>query len=432
MYRTGDLVRWLPDGQLQYLGRADEQVKIRGFRVELGEVRAALAALDGVAQAAVLMREDRPGDTRLVGYVTGSVDPAALRAELADRLSAHLVPAAVVAVPALPMTANGKLDTTALPAPEYRTGAYRAPGTPVEEALAEVFGRVLGVERVGVDESFLDLGGDSISAMRLVAAVNAELAADVSVSTVFEAPTVEALSARLSTTDGSTAAAIAPVQVLRNGTGVPLFALPAVSGLSWPYLAVGAHVPGPVVGIQQSLGDDEAAPGSLRDVAVTYADRIQAHHPDGPYRLIGWSFGGVLAHAVAVELERRGAAVPRVILLDAEPSLSELAGQAVDRRQLEELGRYDRLLDHIVQNFDTNVRLYRDHEAGVFGGDLVVFSAERDGADRAGYLERRWRLHATGDVTVIPVDASHHEMLSAAALQSYGPRLRELLDRESG
>ena len=375
------------------------------------------------------MREDRPADTRLVGYVTGTADPAALRAELADRLPAHLVPAAVVAVPALPMTVNGKLDARALPAPEYRTGAYRAPGTPTEHALAVVFGRVLGVERVGVDESFFDLGGDSISAMRLVAAINAELAADVSVSAVFEAPTVEALGERLAARDGSVVT-IPPMQVLRTGTGVPLFGLPAVSGLSWPYLALGAHVPGPVVGIQQSLGDGEVAPGSLLDVAATYADRIQAHHPAGPYDLIGWSFGGVVAHAVAVELQRRGAVVSRVFLLDAEPSLSELANHAVDRRQVEELGRYDRLLDHIVQNFDTNVRLYRDHEAGVFGGDLVVFSAERDGPDRADYLERRWRAHATGEVTVIPVDCTHQEMLSAPALESYGHRLHAFLDRE--
>ena len=145
MYRTGDLVCWGADGQLRYLGRADEQVKIRGYRIELGEVQAALAGLDGVEQAVVIAREDRPGDKRLVGYVTGTAEPAEIRAALAERLPAYMVPAAVVVLDALPLTVNGKLDTRALPAPEYREAdRYRAPASAIEEILAGIYAQVLG------------------------------------------------------------------------------------------------------------------------------------------------------------------------------------------------------------------------------------------------------------------------------------------------
>ena len=197
MYRTGDLVRWRSDGQLQYLGRGDEQVKIRGYRIELGEVQTALAGLDGVDQAAVIAREDRTGDKRLVGYVTGTADPAQLRRALARRLPTYMVPAAVVVIPDLPLTVNGKLDTRVLPVPDYAAAKYRDPATPTEDMLAGIYARVLGVERVGVDDSFFDLGGDSLSAMRLVVAINTGLDAGLSVRTVFEAPTVARLAPRI-------------------------------------------------------------------------------------------------------------------------------------------------------------------------------------------------------------------------------------------
>ena len=210
---------WGADGQLRYLGRADEQVKIRGYRIEPGEVQAAMAALDGVEQAVVIAREDRPGDPRLVGYVTGTAEPATVRAALAERLPAYLVPAAVVALAAIPLTVNGKLDKQALPTPEYHhTDQYRAPTTPTEEILAGIFAQILGEDRVGVDDSFFDLGGDSLSAMRLIAAVNSRMDGSLGVRALFEAPTVAQLALRV----GADEDRLDPLVAVERPTVVPL------------------------------------------------------------------------------------------------------------------------------------------------------------------------------------------------------------------
>jgi amino acid adenylation domain-containing protein len=174
MYRSGDLVRWTGAGDIVFVGRADDQVKLRGFRVEPGEVEAVLAAHPAVAQAVVVVREDQPGVKRLVGYVVladaDEFDPAPLRAHLASVLPDFMVPAAFVPLPAIPVTANGKVDRRALPAPEFTGSAeYCAPRTPAEQVLCELFAEVLGVERVGVQDGFFELGGDSIIAIQLVA-----------------------------------------------------------------------------------------------------------------------------------------------------------------------------------------------------------------------------------------------------------------------
>nr|WP_082947556.1 non-ribosomal peptide synthetase [Mycobacterium sp. E2479] len=263
MYRTGDRVRWRSDGQLQYLGRVDEQVKIRGYRIEVGEVRAALAGLDGVRQAAVIAREDRPGDKRLVGYVTGTADSDEIRAALAERLPAYMVPAAVIVIDALPLTSNGKLDTRALPAPAYQdSDHYRAPSSPVEDILAGIYAQVLGLERVGADESFFDLGGDSLTAMRVIAAVNTALDSELAVRALFEAPTV----ARLATRIGAGGGGLEPLVAGERPAVVPLsFAQNRLWFLDQ------LHGPSPVYNMAVALRlrgslDDEALGAALADV----------------------------------------------------------------------------------------------------------------------------------------------------------------------
>ncbi|WP_158885988.1 non-ribosomal peptide synthetase [Amycolatopsis anabasis] len=196
MYRTGDLARWRPDGQLEILGRVDDQVKIRGHRVEPGEIESVLVTHPDVTRAAIAVREDRPGARRLVAYLVGSGDPARVREFLADRLPEYLVPAAFVTLPELPLTPTGKVDRAALPAPAGRPAVdteYAAPGTPTEERLAELWGEVLGVERVGVRDDFFALGGDSILSIRLVSGIRAGFEVNLSPRVIFDAPTVAAL-----------------------------------------------------------------------------------------------------------------------------------------------------------------------------------------------------------------------------------------------
>ncbi|MBE1535922.1 non-ribosomal peptide synthetase [Actinomadura algeriensis] len=201
MYRTGDLARRARDGSIEYLGRTDDQVKIRGFRIEPAEAQAVLAARPGVEQAAVVVREDRPGEPRLVGYYVGGADPGDLRAALAAALPDYMAPSALVPLDALPRTVNGKLDRAALPAPEADV-SDRGPRDARETALCAIFAELLGLDRVGIDDDFFALGGHSLLAARVAAKARAELGRSLSIADVFEAPTVAALAPRLTAAEG--------------------------------------------------------------------------------------------------------------------------------------------------------------------------------------------------------------------------------------
>ncbi|WP_305037094.1 amino acid adenylation domain-containing protein, partial [Mycobacterium sp. CnD-18-1] len=477
MYRTGDVVRWGADGELQYLGRADEQVKIRGYRIELGDVRAVLAGLEGVEQAAVIAREDRPGDKRLVGYVTGSADPAEIRVRLAERLPSYMVPAAVTVVDSLPLTVNGKLDVRALPVPDYTAGElYRAPETPMEQVLAGIYAQVLGLERVGVDDSFFDLGGDSLSAMRVVASINASLDTDLAVRIMFDAPTVRSLAQQVGRAES--AEEVVPVEILKQGNGVPLCCIHDGFGLSWSYRALAQYVDGPIIGINQT---PEPQTQSIRSMAANYADRLQKLYPTGPYRILGWSFGGVVAHALAVELQRRGCEVQRLVLLDGllNPNrfwkriTRKIAGnQAVAEGWVLDyilrtnrvrvplhvgLLTYSRVADIIARHGASppSPQLVRfmarsvgagqlmllDHAPDVFDGDVVMFSAARSRCEGTGgdglaarfarvrnrraarSLLHSWRPYVSGEITVLPVGCTHFEMFLPQALNTYAQQL---------
>ncbi|MGW0534029.1 non-ribosomal peptide synthetase [Streptomyces sp. NPDC003032] len=349
MYRTGDVVRWRPDRTLDYLGRADGQVKVRGFRVEPAEIEAALTTHPSVARAAVVVREDRPGDRRLVAYAapaTGTApDPAALREHLAAKLPRHMVPAAVVLLDALPYTANGKLDRRALPAPEYTPTAGRAPATVTEKALCDLFAEVLGLAAApGVEDGFFDLGGHSLLATRLTARIEARLGVRVGIQTLFEAPTPAALASRMDTSspvDTSSRAddGLAVLLPLRSeGSRPPLFCVHPAAGISWVYSGLLRHLPDrPVYGLQaHGLSEPDAAPDSITTMAADYLARIRTVQPNGPYHLLGWSFGAGVAHAMAASLRDDGEEVALLAMLDGYPSVGTGASFTADDPQVQD------------------------------------------------------------------------------------------------
>ncbi|OBJ70863.1 hypothetical protein A5643_09135 [Mycobacterium sp. 1274756.6] len=495
MYRTGDLVVWGRDGQLRYVGRADDQVKIRGYRIELGEVQAVLAAAAGVGQAVVVVREDRPGDKRLVGYVTevtpGVVDSVAVRDGLRQRLPDYMVPAVVVVIEAVPLTVNGKLDKRALPVPDYvDIDRYRGPSSPTEEILAGIFRQVLGLERVGVDDSFFDLGGDSLSAMRTIAAINQAFDTDVAVRVLFDAPTVRGLAGQVGRTDNTTE--VLPIEVLRHGTGIPLFCIHDGFGLSWSYRTLADYVDCPIIGVNHITEEADADRVTIPAMARNYADRIQALYPDGPYRLLGWSLGGLVAHELAIELQHRGCEVHGLVLLDAplnangmnrlaarvsrllarsrtfaERMVSEYVFRTnhiavptplrpLTYRRAEALLRRRggggftlpprEIFDIMVDSFTATQFALLDYTPRVFDGATAIFSANQDINDDTNWrllLPRQrhvrsqfafqtdlqsWRPYIAGDVTADSVDCTHYEMLSAAALQQYGKQLQRFFE----
>ncbi|MGW5376733.1 amino acid adenylation domain-containing protein, partial [Nocardia sp. NPDC003999] len=478
LYRTGDIVRW-HDGALEYLGRSDFQVKLRGQRVELGEIEAVLTSHPQVRHAAVSVVRGATGD-RLVAYVVGApgttLDEAALAAHARAALPSYMVPSAVVALAELPLNASGKLDRKALPAPPLVARPYRAPGTPLERTVLEVFDEVLEpgpAHRVGMDDDFFGLGGTSLVATRAVSRLRTLTGAEVRVQWFFTDPTPAALAARIMAAladdhdyDQDSNAALGVLLPIRTmvphdvAAAEPLFCLHPMYGLSWCYAGLARYVPAgtPIFGLQSpALTEEGYLPESLFEMAHRYVAEIRAVQPHGPYRLLGWSLGGVLAHAVATELQAAGEEIGLLTMLDSHPDIDVTDFRAAIREALAELGiGADALLpgegdvhdlsedalaalhatippDMAVLTPDRVRRIYRsavrsaeliaEHRPNVFRGRLDYFSAAGHDTAAAG-----WQPYVDGRVDDHPVGVSHDQMTSPEALAQIGPRLSELLD----
>lgn len=450
MYRTGDLVKWNPNGELEYVGRGDSQIKLRGQRIELGDIEAALLGCAGVAQAVVLLREDTPGDQRLVAYLIArsgvDLDTEAVRDSVRTALPAHMIPAAFVVLTAIPRTTSEKIDRKALPAPAE-------PATPAEpvqvvitgaatefadadtaEAVRAAMAAVLSAAELDLDDDFFATGGHSLTAVRLVGRLRrAGLA--VVLDDVFAAPTARTLAARIAQADtaveGATQEGLAMlgsrldhVLPLRaNGSGAPLFCVHPVGGTAWQFgpLARLLRADRPIIGLQlPTLSDTGFQAETLDELARHYLATIRDIQPRGPYHLLGYSLGGTIVHALAALMIAEGESIAYVGMVDSHP-LANLVDQA--ERALADPADLDRLLPELPSDAPELAAAIRTAAATLLGmvtrstaadyrGPIALYSAD-DGADPGRAEAQRTGWHALdAQLTVRRLPYSHFDIVS--------------------
>ncbi len=325
LYKTGDLARYLPDGNIEFLGRIDNQVKIRGFRIELGEIEAALAQHPGVRETVVIVREDIQSDKRLVAYlVPDQALPtnSSLRHFLKQKLPDYMIPSAFVVLDAIPLTPNGKVDRRALPAPDSSPSdstSFVPPRDTFEQQLQRIWSEVLQLTAVGIRDNFFELGGHSLLAVRLMAIIQQQFGLNLPLATLFSSPTIEQLASRLrQLPDSQPSSPLVAIQ--KNGSKRPFFCVPGIGG-NVIYLYELAHHLGseqPFYGLQAKGLDGESEPFTqLSDIAAYYIEAIQTVQPRGPYLLGGHSFGGIVAFEMATQLQKQGHEVALVAIIDA-------------------------------------------------------------------------------------------------------------------
>ncbi|WP_062393756.1 non-ribosomal peptide synthetase [Gordonia phthalatica] len=489
LYRTGDLVRWTADGEIDYLGRTDFQVKLRGQRIELGEIESAMRRAPGVVHAVVTLETTAGGDQFLAGFVSpDTVDLAAVRASVSAELAPYMVPAVWTALDEMPMNAAAKIDRAALPTPDptATAEAFVAPEGVRETVIARVFAEVLGLPEVSATASFFALGGNSLSAVRIVERLRVELAADVELAALFSDPTVRGVAAHL---ESETAAANGVLLALRTeGSRAPLFCVHPAGGLAWFYGGFAPYLEDrPLYGLQDphvTAGED------VRDDAGQLADRyleeIRTVQPSGPYHLLGWSVGGVIAQAMATRLRAAGEEVAYLGVMDAAPVPAEMVQSIVDGEEpsavatieatetesletdsnddgevvADLLGGWRELFDlgddlhassaeevtEVVRAQIAGMGLFSEDQVGrimesfasaqdvvigftpdVFDGDLHIFVATAD-KEKPEEVAEAWRDFIGGEIVEVDVDTHHLGMANADALTVIGPVLAAALE----
>jgi amino acid adenylation domain-containing protein len=492
LYQTGDLGRYLPDGNIEFLGRIDHQVKIRGFRIELGEIEAVLAQNPSVRETRVIAREDQPGDKRLVAYVVPNQEQAPksneLRSFLKEKLPNYMVPSAFVMLEALPLTPNGKVNRRALPAPEQAKHeaeeTFVAPRDEIELLLSQVWEKVLGIQSISVNANFFDLGGHSLLAVRLFSQIEKSFGKNLPLATLFQAPTVEQLANVLRFKGWSapwrSLVAIQPLLCDNNDDQVysfgrstaskpPLFCVPGLGGNVLYYRDLARYLGSdqPFYGLQARGLDGKEAPFSrIEDMAAHYIKEIRTIQPEGPYFLGGHSFGGTVAFEMAQQLHKQGqkvallalfdAASPKLLLTDSLPllerfsihssNLSRLKPKQMLKyvlvrvkfhfnqlyKKLKVSSRSKRSLPDYPQSaniIETHYQAFKNYELQFYPDQVTLFRS-REGYPKYSHdPQLGWGELAVGGLEIYEISGPHEAVLEEPHVRGLAEKLRACLEQ---
>jgi amino acid adenylation domain-containing protein len=478
LYKTGDLARYLPDGNIDYFGRIDNQVKLRGFRIELGEIETLLAQHPAIDQVTVIVREDNPGDRRLVAYCVANCDAPPkidrLREFIAQKVPNYMVPAMFSIQSALPMTPNGKVDRRALPVPDYTradfVATFVAPQDEIEIKLTEIWQRILGSNSIGIKDNFFDLGGHSLLAVSLFNEIEKIWGQSLPLATLFQLQTIEKL-ADLLRQDGYTASWSSLVLIQAGTTAQPpLFCIHPVGGNTLEYYQLANYLgtDRAIYGLQsQGLNGLQQPLTQIEQMASQYIQEMLAVQPDGPYLLLGYSFGGFIAFEIAQQLQTSGKEVAFLALLDCiAPTIGHLRPSFVKSIQIHlnnlwQLKTKERLkyirdrIDYRLNNvdykefvirglsevappspqllnlIDVNLQAEREYIARPYSGDVNIFRCQVQSLSHSLYPDLGWRELVSGRLEVYNIPSAHYGFLRDPSVQIVAEKLNACLDKLS-
>ncbi|WP_435238367.1 non-ribosomal peptide synthetase/type I polyketide synthase [Streptomyces sp. YPW6] len=438
LYRTGDIARWDAHGRARLLGRTDGQIKLRGHRVELGEIEAHLARWPQLARAVVILRTDTPADAALCAYCVPrageALDVRALRRHLARSLPSYMIPAHFTELPALPLTANGKVDTAALPAPRPEADGrpHEEPVTLYEKSVARHWTTLLGCEQPGLEDDFFELGGSSIKLIELLHLLRTEFGVGVPVSRLYRATTLHGMAATVQDVLLGASAEELPSLTFNDGQRATLFCFPPAGGHGLVYRGLAAQLPDHrVIGFNYLPGDDKVA---------RYADLIESDRPDGPFTLLGYSLGGNLAFETAKELERRGRQVAHVVILDSRRILTpyepDASGITAFEAELADHVRKHTGSDAVTRETLAHAAEYlafcgRTPNAGTVAATVTVITDEEKAALYAAGEHGTWHGSSTGATAVLRGSGVHADMLDAKHLPRNARLVRSVIAGEA-